>query len=488
MPVRSFLPGGEASKPARRPSPTTRAHLVLSAGGVRCIAYIGALEQLEAEGYEWASVSTCSAGTFVGALYCCGVSPEAMREATLRLDLRQLTGDVSWKWLRRLWTLRSWPFALYGEPGMPRVFQRILEEERLDPDPTLRDVQIPMATAAVDVAADRLLVYSSEMNPTMRVAEVLRIATAIPLLYAPHTADGREVLDAALASYTPIWLATGQRDDLPIVALRVPSPATPDRQQSVIGWINDVLASGIASRDTFDLERLPGITLIDIPTGVSAFDFGLPRAAREELIDRGRAAVAERFDREAERPRLPPSPTPPKNDNDRAERQATKLFQMHLDNVARARNATVFLSYAREDREWVERLRTNLGPLLISKDVTVWDDSYIAPGTSWEAAIHNAILRARVAVLFVSQHFRKSDYAIGTELKLLREQLEKARVRILWVSVDGTLPDDAEQELQAAHNPEEPLAQVADAVADKALRDVARLVEEQFQHTAPTHG
>ncbi len=479
--TREELPGADERE---WPSAPTRAHLVLGAGGVRCIAYIGALEQLEEEGYEFASVSTCSAGTFVGALYCCGVSPEAMREATLRLDLRKLTGDVSWKLLRRLWTLRSWPYALYREPGMPRVFRGILEEQRLEPDPALGDVRIPMATAAVDVAADRLLVYSSETNPTMRVAELLRIATAIPLMYAPHTAHGREVLDAALASYTPIWLATGQREELPIVALRVPSPAARDRRQAVVGWINDVLSSGIASRDTFDLERLPGVTVIDIPTGLSAVDFGLSRTKRGELIEQGRAAVAERFERDAERPLAPPLPTPPKDDDDRAERQATRLFQTHLDRLARARTATVFLSYAHEDREWVDRLRAKLRTLLISKEVTVWDDSYIAAGTSWDAAIHDAILRARVAVLFVSQDFRKSDYAPGTELTLLREQLEKARVRILWVSVDGTLPDDPEQELQAAHDPAEPLARLDDAAADKALHDVARLIEQEFERAA----
>ena len=38
------------------------------------MAYVGALDQLEQEGYEFASVSTCSAATFVGALYCSWVA------------------------------------------------------------------------------------------------------------------------------------------------------------------------------------------------------------------------------------------------------------------------------------------------------------------------------------------------------------------------------------------------------------------------------
>jgi predicted acylesterase/phospholipase RssA len=455
---------------------------VLGAGGVRCIAYIGALQQLEQEGYEFASVSTCSAATFIGALYCAGVSPEELRHMALKLDLRELAGDIRWRRLRRLWTLRSWPYALYREPGIPQVFRRVLQEQGLDPDPTLKDLRVPMATAAVDVAAARLLVYASETNPTMRVAELLRIATAIPLMYAPHAAAGREVLDAALASYTPVWLATGQREELPIVAIRVPPNSGAERRQALAGWLNDVLSSGIASRDTFDLERLPGVTVIDVRAPYSAVDFGLSQAQIADLIDDGRMAVADHFEREEEHASVP---SPPRDDDDRAERQASRLFQRHLDRLARRRTPVVFISYAREDREWVDRLREKLRPLIIDKDVSVWDDSYIPAGASWDATIHDAILRARVAVLIVSRHFLASSYSVGTELSLLREQVEDRGVRVYWISVDGSLPEEPEQTLQAGHDPSQPLAGLDHAAADKALRTLAGLIEAEFPLAGP---
>jgi predicted acylesterase/phospholipase RssA len=455
-----------------------RVHLVLGAGGVRCIAYIGALEQLEEEGYEFASVSTCSAATFIGGLYCSGVAPAELRAATLRLDLRELAGDVRWPRLRRLWSLRSWPYALYREPGMLGVFHRILRDQRLEQDPTLGSLRIPMATAAVDVAAARLLVYTSETNSAMRVAELLRIATAIPLMYAPHESDGREVLDAALSSHTPIWLATGQLEELPIVALRVP-PTRASGQRQLAGWLREVLASGIASRDTFELERIPEVTVIDIPSRFSGVNFALSDPEKTELIDSGRVAVAGYLERLAERAFAPP-PQPPSSDDDRAEREATRLFQRHLDRLARKRTPVVFISYAREDRDWVERLRVKLAPLIVDTDVTVWDDSYIPAGVSWDAAIHDAILRARVAVLFVSRNFLASSYSIGTELALLREQADARRVRIYWISIDGSLPDEREQKIQAGHNPSEWLEKIGPAAADRTLRDVAGLVEAEF--------
>ena len=467
-----------------RPPASRRAHLVLGAGGVRCTAYIGALEQLEQEGYEFVSVSTCSAGTLVGALYCAGVSPRTLRETILKQGLRDLAGDVRWKWLRRLWTLRSWPYALYRDPGIPRLFRRVLEAEGLDPDPTLNDLRTPMATAALDVAAARLLVYTSETNPTMPVSELLRIATAIPLMYRPHVLHDREILDAAVASYLPVWLATGQREELPIVAVRVSAVRRPASRQTLTGWVGEVLATAVESRDTFDLDRVPGVTTIDVRSPVSAFEFDLSREEIAELIELGRVAVAQHFEIEEESllASSPPS-GPPVGDDSLAERQAERLFQRHLDRLAR-RAPVVFISYANEDREWVERLRDKLRPLIVDKNVTVWDDAYIPAGRTWDAVIHEAILRARVAVLLISSDFKKSSYAIDTELALLRVQAADGRVRIFWVSLDGSRPDDPEQALQAGHDPDRPLANIDPASADETLRRLAGLIVKEFERIA----
>ena len=41
----------------------TKAHIVLSSGGIRCVSYAGAIAELEKIGVEIASVSACSGGS-----------------------------------------------------------------------------------------------------------------------------------------------------------------------------------------------------------------------------------------------------------------------------------------------------------------------------------------------------------------------------------------------------------------------------------------
>ena len=322
-----------------------RIHVLLGAGGVRCLSYIGALEQLEREGYEIATVSTCSAGTFVGALYCCGVTPSELREDALELDVRELAGSRRLPGILRLLSLASWPHAMYREPGSPRVFREVLAGRGLDPDPTLGSLQRPLSTAAVDVAARRLLVYSSEANPEMRVAEVISIATAVPIYYPPHLRQGREILDASLASQAPIWLATGQSEDLPIVVLRTLEKSRPVRG-SFPKWANQVLTGSVASRDTFLLERLPRVSVCDIDSQVSALDFSISRAQVEELIESGRRAIAEQEERRQEQdPCIAPRRRPRPGERRRAVRDTfgARVEESRRDDLhlLRARRQTV---------------------------------------------------------------------------------------------------------------------------------------------------
>jgi predicted acylesterase/phospholipase RssA len=470
----------------REPSEVTqRVHLLLSSGGFRCLSYIGALQQLQRRRYEAATVSTCSAGTFVGALYCCGLTPDEIQEAVLELDLREITGPVWWRPARFLWSLRSRPYVLPRE-GFAKAFRQIMGAVGRDPDPTLGDLDIPLFTAALDIVGQQLLAYSSKANPDMRVGELLSIAVAIPFLYPPHRREGRELLDASLASHTPVWLATGQEETLPVVVLRAPVALRPGSRRGLKPWVDDILYSSVAGRDNALLARLPQVSVYDIQTTLPARSFTLPRGAVDQLIQQGRTCVADRMDRESE-PGLPLTGSP---DDDGAQRGAADLYGRHLNRLtALTRPPTVFISRAREDRAWVERLRPYLVELLDDPEVFVWDDSYIRSGDLWDLAIQDAITRARVAVLLVSRSFLASTYITERELSLLRDRRKAGQVRVLWISLDGSLPPEEEQAVQGFVGWEHPLGDMPETAAEGKLRDLAREIERAYRgNDAPDAG
>jgi hypothetical protein len=127
----------------------------------------------------------------------------------------------------------------------------------------------------------------------------LKIAVALPLVYPPDDRHGREVLDAAFATHSPVWLATGQ-EDLPIVVLRAPAPGDRRPRRNVVAWTNDVMYSSVASRDTLQLERLPRVRVINIETRVAGFDTSIGPREVKLVIETGRCAVAEAEERGVE--------------------------------------------------------------------------------------------------------------------------------------------------------------------------------------------
>lgn len=466
----------------------TRAHLVLGAGGVRCMAYIGALERLQSV-YRFESVSACSAGTLVGALLCAGVTPEAMKEEVLARDLREIGGAVPFRKLREVTRRLRWPYALFDEPAIPRVFEQIAGRHGREASPLLRDLDPPLATAAVDVVSERMLVYSTGTHPDMPVTTALCIATAVPSFYEPYAPEGGgiEVVDAAITSYTPLWLATGLKDKLEIVVLRVPTRPQPPPRKWYGRWIGEVVQSGVASQDAFALERSAHVTVHDIRTDLDTFAFDLGRGEKEALIAKGFDTVSAdlevRGERELGKRRRPlrPQPVPRPDREGKAQLEATWRQRRHANEGVRDAPATVFISYAREDRPYVERLRHYLRPLIEHPRVTVWDDAYIGAGQPWEERIADAVLRARVAVLLVSAGFNDSDYIRLTELPLLRRNED---VKTIWISLDGKQPfDRRERAIQGLRRGDgaEPTDSEIEQMLDDAGTEVRRLFREELE-------
>ena len=68
-----------------------RVALALSGGGARGVAHIGAIEELERQGYEITAVSGTSMGALVGGVYVSG-HLEAFREWMCELDRYRVFG------------------------------------------------------------------------------------------------------------------------------------------------------------------------------------------------------------------------------------------------------------------------------------------------------------------------------------------------------------------------------------------------------------
>lgn len=155
----------------------------------------------------------------------------------------------------------------------------------------------------------------------------------------------------------------------------------------------------------------------------------------------------------------------------------------------------VFISYCRVDRDWVERIRQVMAPLLRQEgnSLQLWDDGHIQPGDRWLEKIETTLARAQVALLLVSAEFLASEFVMGKEVPALLRAAEAEGVTILWVPLSACLvrhtPIHAyqavlppEQTLDAMGPPQQRLAlvRIAEAVHE-ALRQGQEQVRQQMK-------
>ncbi|HEV7890903.1 MAG TPA: TCP-1/cpn60 chaperonin family protein [Pyrinomonadaceae bacterium] len=142
----------------------------------------------------------------------------------------------------------------------------------------------------------------------------------------------------------------------------------------------------------------------------------------------------------------------------------------------------VFISYSRQDKSWLERLRVHLKPLQRDLDIDIWDDSKIRPGTKWKEEIANVIASTRVAVLLVSADFIASDFIARDEVPpLLAAAKEDGAVIVpLILSPSRFSKTKGLADFQSINDPGEPFVNMSRVRQEEVLFQLAELIEESF--------
>ena len=144
--------------------------------------------------------------------------------------------------------------------------------------------------------------------------------------------------------------------------------------------------------------------------------------------------------------------------------------------------AKVFISYSHADREWLERLKRHLKPLVRDGYLDCWDDLHIQPGDDWQQEIRSALDGAQVAVLLISADFFASDFIDETELPPLLRAAQAKGVRILPVILSASrfARDPSLARFQAVNSPDRPLNEMPPAEQEKVLDRLAQTIESAF--------
>lgn len=139
---------------------------------------------------------------------------------------------------------------------------------------------------------------------------------------------------------------------------------------------------------------------------------------------------------------------------------------------------TVFISYSRRDKQYLERLRIHISPLQKYGNFAYWADDKIKPGENWKEEIEKALDKAAIAILLISADFLASEYVINNELPVLLQSAEKKSTVILPIIVKPCLfkAHEALYAFQALNDPDNPLSKLNENDSEEYLVKAAEYI------------
>ena len=172
---------GAPTTPLPAPAPTVS--LVLGSGGARGYAHIGAIEELQAQGFAIRSIAGSSMGALIGGVHAAG-----------KLDVYR-----DWvRPLQRLDVLRLLDWTLSGG-GFIKGERIIGVLRELIGDVNIEDLPIAYTAVAVDLEAQREIWFSHGS-----LFDAMRASIAVPTVFRPHRYHGRLLVDGGLLNPLPV--------------------------------------------------------------------------------------------------------------------------------------------------------------------------------------------------------------------------------------------------------------------------------------------
>jgi predicted acylesterase/phospholipase RssA len=446
-------------------------HLVCSSGGVKCFSYIGAVKELYRNNVEITSISACSMGSIMGALIASGIDINEIEKKIINFNFSFLKTKKKFS----CFYLLAEPFATYHTPNYEQIMIYLLGE-----DLTLSQLKIPFSALALDVRQKRFLVYSTETHPNMKISEVVKIATSIPLMYEAYKFDKRLLVDAAVATESPVWMAVNRQGNYPIIVLKASKLPTIDYKKNAPKYIGHLFNVAAESHDYFASSQITRNIEIEINCGDIKHDnFKLKQEEIENLISQGEKATQQQlkefnynfnhilnFENKFPIEEIGNSPNTYSNTESDATNKAANLADSMITsfkNELYNRNQ-IFVSYSHLDKEWLRKLNTSLSALERFAGIKAWSDTSIKVGDDWNAEITKALSSTKVALFLVTPNFLHSNFIVNNELNYFLEINKTEKIPIVWVAISSSMYEITPlKDIQCANNPATPLDTLSEA-------------------------
>ena len=273
-------------------------NLVFEGGGVKGIAYAGALGTLDEAGIlsGITAVAGTSAGAITAALVAVGYTADELRATMTALDLRsfedgRLEGPV------RLVEHYGW----YRGDAFLDWMRSMVGDRMGDPSATFADLadagRRDLRVVATDLATGRPKVFSAASSPGTAVADAVRRSMSIPFFFAAVRDGDTVYVDGGAVWNYPVEMFDRETPNPATLGFRFENLSSPHPRPVAVHDLVEftkqlyeavsTVQTDYYRRSAADRER----TVVIDDLGIRATDFALSDEQKQALLERGRTTT-----------------------------------------------------------------------------------------------------------------------------------------------------------------------------------------------------
>lgn len=276
-----------------------RVGVVLSGGGAKGTAHIGALRVIEKAGIPIDIIVGTSMGSIVGGLYAIGFTTDELDSLFMAQDWNTLLRDRESPAKQLLSQKKENSQYIFSVPFFQKP-QDIISggvirgrnignmlwstTEGYHDSIDFRKLPIPFACISQDLVTGKELVMQSGVLPL-----AIRASMSLPAVFAPVSMNGQLLIDGGLVNNYPVDVARQMGADIVIgVDVQNPLRSEEELQNDVIGQMNQLIALQSQDRWKENVKQTDVYIKVNVD-GYNSASF--TTVAIDTLIERGRIAA-----------------------------------------------------------------------------------------------------------------------------------------------------------------------------------------------------
>jgi NTE family protein len=252
--------------------------LCIGPGGIRALALVGCLQELDLKAY--AGFAGISMGSFMAMCLAVGYTPADLEELVLKVPLEKMLQFG----LSDIFSIIK-DYGLYDATPFRLLIRELLRAKQFSEKATLADV--PTLTVVVSNMNTRAAEAWTQKEDVL-VEDAIVASCAIPLLFKPVLYNSHKFVDGCLFADCASQLVPG-----PCLALHVMNTKHLEQPDSFENYFMAVLHEPRRARSRDCLQKLEGAgtaVLVNV-TDVTTLDIKLHTEEKRNLILKGREAA-----------------------------------------------------------------------------------------------------------------------------------------------------------------------------------------------------